>query len=424
MAFSGSRRLVGLGFGAIQSGLFVYEADRTGDYAPPLVVDVRADLVAGLRADAGHFRVNIARSDRVDVATIGPVNAVDSTVPEERELAVEAIAGADELASALPGVASYHTVAPTSPHRLRAEGLRRRTRSTPLLVFCAENPRSAPELLETAGLEAVPVEERSDVTTRARYVDTVIGKLSGVITDKAELAQHDLVPITSAIPAAFLVEEFNRILVSRAGEGLHPGMPVLREVDDLAPFEDAKLLGLNATHALAGFLGSLMGLTQVADLRKVAGAMTFLRAAFLDESGATLRRRWAGADELFTEAGYADFADDLLARMVNPWLADTIERAGRDPRRKLGWDDRLIGLVRMGLVQGVATPRYAMGVAAGLDILRDEGASGGDTELLRSCWPDDVPTREAEAVQAIVGEGRQWLERWHRDGFLALAAAS
>ena len=74
MAFSGSRRFVGLGFGAIQSGLFVYEADRTGDYAPPLVIDVRADLVAGLRADGGHFRVNIARADRVDVVEVGPID--------------------------------------------------------------------------------------------------------------------------------------------------------------------------------------------------------------------------------------------------------------------------------------------------------------------------------------------------------------
>ena len=142
-----------------------------------------------------------------------------------------------------------------------------------------------------------------------------------------------LATITPTLPSAFLVEEFDRILVSTIGDGLHPGIPVLREVDDLAPFEDAKLLGHNATHALAGFLGSLLGLSLVADLRGIEGAMAFLRAAFLEESGASLRRRWAGAEELFTEAGYEAFADDLLERMVNPWLGDTIERAARDPRR-------------------------------------------------------------------------------------------
>ena len=412
MGFSGTRRLVGLGFGAIQSGLFVYEAHGTGEYAPPLVVDVRADLVAGLRADAGHFRVNIARADRVDVVDIGPVTVADSTRPAEAELVIEAIAAADELASALPSVAFYRTAGPASPHRLLAEGLRRRDRSSPLIVFCAENHRSAAELLEAAVLEAVPSDERATVAGRARYVDTVIGKMSGVITDPDELRQHGLATISSALDdAAFLVEEFDRILVSRAGDGLHPGMPVLREVDDLAPFEDAKLLGHNATHALAGFLGSMLGLALVADLRDVDGAMEFLRSAFLEESGATLRRRWAGADRLFTEAGYEAFADDLLERMVNPYLADTVERAARDPRRKLGWDDRLIGLIRLALAEGVDTPRYAMGVAAGLEILRHDEA-GTDEALLRSCWPDDVPADEAARVLAVVADGRARLSGW------------
>ncbi len=149
--------------------------------------------------------------------------------------------------------------------------------------------------------------------------------------------------------------------------------------------------------------------------------MDFLRTAFLEESGATLCRRWEGADELFTEAGYAAFADDLLERMVNPYLADTVERAGRDPRRKLGWDDRLIGLVRLGLAEGVRTPRYAMGVAAGLDVLR-AGASdhGYDADLLRAGWPDGLDPDEVARVIEAVAEGRAWLERWRHGGFPAL----
>ncbi len=423
MTFSGSRRLVGLGFGAIQAGLFVYEAYRTDDYSPPLVIDVRADLVAGLRADGGHFRINIARSDRVDVVDVGPVNVADSTVASEADLIVEAIAGADEFASALPSVAFYRTDDANSPHRLLAEGLRRRTRTDPLIIFCAENHRSAAALLEAAVLEAVPFGERDAVRGRGRYVDTVIGKMSGVITDESELQGHGLAAITPALRAAFLVEAFDRILISRVGPGHHPGMPVLREVDDLAPFEDAKLLGHNATHALAGFLGSLLGLTLVADLREVAGAMGFLRSAFLEESGATLRRRWVGADELFTEHGFDAFADDLLERMVNPHLADTIERAARDPRRKLGWDDRLVGLVRLGLAEDVPTPRYAMGVAAGLDVLRAGGADHGyDADLLRAGWPDGLDPDEVGLVIEAVAEGRERLERWRQDGFPAASA--
>ncbi len=447
MTFSGPRRFVGLGFGPIQAGLFVYEAQRTGAYGPPLVVDVRADLLAGLRAGAGHFVVNIAHADGIEVAAIGPVSVADSTVEEERAAVVSAIAAADELATALPSIAFYRSAAPWSPHRLLADALRRRSAGQPLVIFCAENHREAAAELMEAVLEELDPAERATVIARARFVDTVIGKMSGVIDDPAEIATLGLSTITPTLPQAFLVEAFDRILVSRVDPGggpqaIHPGIPVLREVDDLAPFEAAKLLGHNATHALAGFMGTLLGLERVADLERVPGAMAFLRSAFLDESGRTLRARFAGSDPLFTADGYAAFADDLLARMVNPHLADTVERASRDPRRKLGWDDRLVGLIRLGLAEGVPTPRYAMGVAAGLEILRREqdvagpeilrretDAAGPDAAgpdlagMLRGCWPNDVDAAEVRAVLEAVAEGSAWLERWRAGGFSALPAA-
>lgn len=425
VTFAGGRRFVGLGFGAIQSGLFVYEAQQTGRYAAPMVVDVRADLVAGLRADGGTFKVNIARADRVDVVEIGPVSVADSSVAEERGAVVDAIAAADELASALPSVAFYRSEAPNSPHRLLAAALQRRSEPQPLIVFCAENHRNAAALLEEAVFDAVPVEDRDQVQARVRFVDTVIGKMSGLITDADEIGALGLVTITSALPSAFLVEEFDRIQVSRVdpeGGFLHPGMPVLREVDDLEPFEDAKLLGHNATHALGAFLGQLLDLTFFADLRGVPGAMDLLRTAFVDESGRTLIARHGGADSRFTPDGYAAFADDLLARMVNPHLADTIVRAARDPRRKLGWDDRLVGLIRMGLAEGVPTPRYALGVAAGLDVLRRTGMAGTDVSLLTDIWPDDIDRDEAAAVLDAVDAGRELLLRWRSAGFEGLLA--
>jgi mannitol-1-phosphate 5-dehydrogenase len=449
VGFAGSRRFVGLGFGPIQAGLFAYEAQRTGDYAPPLVVDVRADLVAALRAADGRFVVNIAHADGVEAAVVGPVEAMDSRVAEERARIIAAIADADELATALPSVAFYRSEVPWSPHRLIADALGRRTRSEPLIIFCAENHRGAAGLLEAAIRAEAVVDDAGQLRRRASFVDTVIGKMSGVIDDPGEIATLGLRTVTPALPQAFLVEAFDRILVSTvdpAGgpHALHPGIPALREVPDLEPFEAAKLLGHNATHALAGFLGSLLGLERVADLEHVPGAMAFLRTAFVAESGAVLVARYGGADPLFSPEGYAAFADDLLARMVNPYLADTIARAARDPSRKLGWDDRLVGLLRLGLAEGVPTPRYAMGVAAGLELLgREEatsaappegslagsqavalprGAPDGWIDLLRACWQGDVDPVEASAVTALVEEGRAWLQRWRLGGFAALPA--
>jgi mannitol-1-phosphate/altronate dehydrogenase len=197
-------------------------------------------------------------------------------------------------------------------------------------------------------------------------------------------------------------------------------MAALREVNDLTPFEDAKLLGHNATHALGAFLGKLLGLSRFGDLRYVPGAMAFLRAAFIEESGRALVARYAGVGPPFTPADFVDYADDLLARMVNPYLADSIERTARDLRRKLGWDDRLVGLMRLGLAQRVPTPRFAMGAAAGLELLRREGATGSDAQLLGDIWSSRPGDAEVESVLAVIAQGGDWLASWQRSGFNGL----
>jgi mannitol-1-phosphate 5-dehydrogenase len=355
------------------------------------------------------------------------VELADSAVAADRTRIVAAIADADEVTSALPSVAFYRTDAATSPHRLIAEGLALRTHPEPLLVLCAENHRHAAAILREAVLEAVPAVVRARVAARVRWADSVIGKMSGVIDDPAEISGRSLATITPTLPGAFLVEAFDRILVSRVDpdggpSAVHPGMPVLREVEDLTPFEDAKLLGHNAIHALAAFLGGLLDLQLMADLAAVPGCMAFLRAAFIEESGRTLIARHGGSDPLFTPAGYAAFADDLLDRMVNPWLGDTVERAARDPRRKLGWDDRLIGLMRLAQAHDVPTPRVALGVAAGLEVLVPQASTTEQLAALAGLWPPDADRSEAEAILRRVEVGIAARESWRHDGFAALTS--
>jgi mannitol-1-phosphate 5-dehydrogenase len=105
--------------------------------------------------------------------------------------------------------------------------------------------------------------------------------------------------------------------------------------EDLLPFEEAKLYGHNATHALAAYVGSLRGLEQMAELRQFPDLLRFLRAAFVQESGEALTRKHAGKDRVFTREGFRYYAEDLLKRMTNPHLRDTVERVGRDRSESL-----------------------------------------------------------------------------------------
>lgn len=98
--------------------------------------------------------------------------------------------------------------------------------------------------------------------------------------------------------------------------------------------------------------------------------MKIARDTFLTESGAALIKKYAPLqDELFTEAGYEEYAEDLLTRMTNPYLADTVARVSRDMVRKLGLNERIFGTMQLALEYGIEPTNMALGTMAGIALL-------------------------------------------------------
>lgn len=94
------------------------------------------------------------------------------------------------------------------------------------------------------------------------------------------------------------------------------------------------------------------------------------RDAFLKESGAALIKKYAHLrDELFTEAAYEEYAEDLLTRMTSPYLADTVARVSRDVVRKLGLDERMFGTMQLALEYRIEPKNMALGAMAGVALL-------------------------------------------------------
>lgn len=429
MALTGSRTFVGIGFGPIQAGLFVYEAFRSGGFRRLVVGEVLADVVNVVRQAEGRYAVNIAHSNRIEIARVGPVQIEDPAVEQDRRQMMDAVAEAAEIATAVPSVQFYVSSGPGSIHRLLADGLRKKAaESGPrAVVYAAENHNHAAEILEAAVFEEVPAGERDAVRARVRFLNTVIGKMSRVVSDAQEMQASALAAVTPQAQRAFLVEVFNRILISRicfreaSGEpGFQRGITVFEEKEDLLPFEEAKLYGHNATHALAAYVGAIRGVQRIADLRQFPDILRFLRAAFIHESGEALIHNHHGKDHLFTPAGYGDYADDLLGRMTNPYLRDSVERVGRDPQRKLGWDDRLVGTMRLALRENLVPRRYALGAAAALvsldpSFLRSEAPAGTWLEPLWGQVPAE--RHEKDTIVDLIEDGRRRLKRWCESGF-------
>jgi mannitol-1-phosphate/altronate dehydrogenase len=234
-----------------------------------------------------------------------------------------------------------------------------------------------------------------------QFLNTVIGKMSGVVTAPEEIKAEDLACLVEGSPRALLVEEFNRILITQIRlPGFQRGIEVFIEKPDLLPFEEAKLYGHNAVHALMGYLAGRRGCRFMSEAANDPALMKLAREAFLEESGAGLIARHHGLDPLFTPPGYQVYADDLLERMTNPYLRDRTERVIRDTPRKLSWDDRLIGTMRLALDAGVTPHRFALGAAAALESL---ASPTGAADALNALWPalDQPSGRKSQLIHLI-----------------------
>jgi len=416
------KTFVGFGFGPIQSGLFCFEARMSGNFSRFVIAEIDYELVRAVRENGGRYTVNVARKDRIDRVSVEGVELYNPTSREGREVMLEAVADADEIATALPSVDFYDTDA-AGAARLIAEGLSGRTEAKPTVIYAAENHNHAAEIL-TAKLAAHAAPAALE---KVQVVNTVIGKMSGVIADPDVVKRLRLETITPHTPRAVLVEKFNRILTGRVSlPGFRRGIDVFVEKDDLLPFEEAKLYGHNAIHALMGYLADLAHLETMAQAGDDERIMRIARTAFVDESGAALCRRHAGlGDELFTPAGYRRYAEDLLERMIRPTLNDLVERVCRDHVRKLGYDDRLFGTMRIALEEGIEPVNLALGAAAGvlsMTARREELASPSEnlpelpealsretlTRLLREIWGQETD-RHADRLIELTRRGLETL---------------
>lgn len=353
---------VGIGLGPIQTGIFLAGAAK-GGFDRIVIAEVNDQLKNAVN-EVHSVTINIAAADRVYQECYKGVEVYNPMIPEELEKLISAAAEADELATALPSVKFF----PASAQWLRAGFALQPNRRR--FIYTAENNNHAAEAMEAAMGISFP---------NTYYLNTVIGKMSGVIS------ASERTPLAPKASNGHLVEEFNTIYISSCPGIEERKVKSLYVKSDLFPFEDAKLYGHNATHYLLANLGKSKNCTTMDELRNYPEFMEIARQAFINESGAAMIKKYGHLqDELFTAEGFANYANGLLERMTNPFLKDAIDRIVRDPERKLSWDDRSIGAMRLIMSQGITPCNFASG--AKLAVL--DWVAGADPRMkLAELWP-------------------------------------
>jgi mannitol-1-phosphate 5-dehydrogenase len=384
------KTFLGFGLGAVQSGLMLFEAYKSNNFGRFVILEVNAALVREIRANRCTITINTATKNGIIKSTISGFEIYDPADPNDQASIASAIHEADEMATAIPST-DFYDLGDNSLARLLARNI---NPEKPQILYASENNNYAAEIL----LEKIKTYADERSLKQFQTINTVIGKMGGVIQDDMTVKELGLERMTPDSKTAVLVEEFNHIIISKIRlRTYRRGIEVFQEKDDLLPFEEAKLFGHNAVHSMLGFFAALRGYTFMSEIRNDPKLSEYGVRAFMDESGAFLLTKYRNFDDpLFTREGFSFYATDLLERMTNPYLRDEVQRICRDPLRKLDYDDRFFGTIRGALQHNVRSTILSKAVLGALCyIIRNKIETGFP-------YPGSVEELNAENVRSMV----------------------
>ncbi len=335
-----NRTFLGIGAGPIQTGIFVAGTSK-GGFSRIVLADVDPKLVAAIRASKS-ITVNTAGADSITTDTYKNIEIYNPSIPEELAILKEYASTATVINTALPATKFYSSCAPWLKEAFakNPQGVR--------YVYTSENSTTAAAELEALIGKQFP---------NTYFIDTVIGKMSKIFTTE----ESKLPPLAPGYFKGHLVESFCTIYSTSAPEIDDLGIVGLYAKKDLVPFEEAKLYGHNASHFLLGILAYQRGCTYMSDAVKYPEILKICEHALLKECGPALCKKYAGVDEYFTKKEYDKWGKELIRRMTSLELKDSVDRVIRDIDRKLAWNDRCIGAIRLCLSQGVEPKNLMLG---------------------------------------------------------------
>jgi len=192
---------------------------------------------------------------------------------------------------------------------------------------------------------------RDWIAGEVAFPSTMVDRIVPATTDDdrarvaAALAVEDAWPVVTEPFRQWVVEDhfpLGRPRLEDSGATL---------VENVAPFELAKLRLLNGAHSALAYLGYLAGYQTLAEVTANPAFARFARG-LMDEAGPTLR----GLGDL------GPYKAQLLERFHNPGLRHRTWQIAMDGSQKL--PQRLLGTIHDRLASGAPIPRLALAVAA------------------------------------------------------------
>jgi mannitol-1-phosphate 5-dehydrogenase len=162
-------------------------------------------------------------------------------------------------------------------------------------------------------------------------------------------------------PLVVNVQDYWILPIDASGiKGTLPDIAGIRPIESFAGFLERKFYTFNAANGTVSYLGYLKGHSLISEAAADSEILEILSGVYR-ETGAALAKKFNLRAE-----DQAAFGKTSLEKLQDRAIVDTIERNARDPIRKLGPDDRLVGPARLVLENGGVPACLAMSIAAAL----------------------------------------------------------
>ena len=344
--------------------------------------------------ERGSYTVNVMGNEAENCA----VDGVHALSFGEKDAIVSAIAEADVVFTAVGGK-NLGEIVP-----FLTEGIARKAASGGILnVITCENWKKPAEILKNGVADALPVELQAYLAEKVGFAEAVIMR-SGIEPNAEQLAKD---------PLWVNVSNFWEMPVD--GDSLRGELPEIRCVKPMknfAGFLERKFYTYNAANGTVSFVGALLGHTDLGSAAYDERITPILEGVYDETSRALAKKHGIPLEEQVA------FAGTSRAKLRDKSIIDTIERNARDPMRKLGKDDRLVGSANLVLDCGIIPEHLCISIAAAIyytspgdpsaeELVRMRTEEGIDAVLTKVCSldPDGV-------IGKLVKEKIELLKKW------------
>lgn len=236
------------------------------------------------------------------------------------------------------------------------------------------------------------------IETRVAFPSTMVDRIVPATTDADREAAQAALGVGDEVPVP--CEPFRQWVIEDRFPAGRPAWETAgaQLVDDVAPFEIAKLRMLNATHSTLAYLSMLAGFDTISDAVGHPPLKSLIHAMMTREIAPTL-----AVPASFDLAAYRDA---LLDRYANPALKHRCSQIAMDGSQKM--PPRILSTIQARLDAGQPFERLALAVAAWFTFLRGRADDGtryaiSDPLAERLTKAAEDATTPAGLVDALVG---------------------